>query len=215
MQDRRHRDEPEIPTTLAERKEWIDWLYHHPIFRQPITLNGSLSFFDNWDKCVYIRPAWVNPETRYVEKDTRLNTQFEVWIEGGPMYDQSGDFPSPEGGWNEDNRWSSTHDIRLDCGSPNFEDALLLFAARIKCHYDDDGTDKDLWWCFWKDDSKKCTGNPDTFCPDCGFKIDDPTIDDAEDLMRRIRESEADLQAGRVLSHLEVLSALEFDEDEG
>ncbi len=129
-----------IPTVLSERKEWLDFLYQHPVVQ-------------DYEKPYFhldIVPAYVNPETRMIDDDASKNTHFEVWIEGGPPYDMSKSddgmggciWPTPEEGWNEQNRYMKSHDTDLDCGGDTLEEALLNFVARLKYYYNDDGTSK-------------------------------------------------------------------------
>jgi hypothetical protein len=125
---------PKIPTELAERKEWIDFMYNHPVV-------------NDIEKCHFhldIRPAYVNPETRRIEDDESSNTHSEIWIEGGPPADMKEmEFcEEPAGGWNPTNRWMNSHDYRLDCGGDTLEEALLKFTARIKYYYNDDGSSR-------------------------------------------------------------------------
>ena len=127
-----------IPTDLATRKEWIDFVYDHPVVQD---LSKGHFHLD-------IKPAYVDPDTRIIDhKNTEKNTHFEVWIEGGPPHDMSQDeWPGePADGWTEYNRYMNSHDYRLDCGGDTLEEALLNFAARLKYYYEDDGTDKGEW----------------------------------------------------------------------
>lgn len=125
-----------IPTDLAERKEWIDFVYSHPVVK--------LSEFGYFH--LDITPTYVDPQTRMTDpRDPSKNTHFEVWIEGGPPHDMSKNkhwqWTTPKGGWDNYNKWSPTHDINLDCGGDTLEEALLNFAARLKYYYNDDGSD--------------------------------------------------------------------------
>lgn len=124
-------------------------------------------------ECAEFEYVYVNPEREYREDDDTLNTAFRIWIEAGPWHDQAtdGNTPEPEGGWNQYNRWINSHDIRLDCGAATMEDALLELAALVECFYNEDGTDKNLWWCYWKDD-QECQEGGDGYCVNCGFKVD-------------------------------------------
>lgn len=123
---------PKIPTELSERKEWIDFLYNHPVVNDVEKNHFHLS----------IRPAYVNPDTRTVDDDESLNTHSEIWIEGGPPFDMSKEdyIAEPAEGWNATNRWMHSHDYRLDCGGDTLEEALLKFVAHIKYYYNDDGS---------------------------------------------------------------------------
>ena len=97
---------------------------------------------DLWG-CLSTEWAYTNPETGRVDDNESLNTKFEVWLEAGPWMDQSegGSIPPPEGGWNDYNKWVTTHDTDLDCGGADLETALLKLAVRVKFYYSDDGTE--------------------------------------------------------------------------
>lgn len=188
-QSKRHRDEPDIPSDLTERKQWVDDLYAHRIWEygEPLTSDGKWAaeilgrepkphtfYMSDAHGLISIRPAYVNPENRCIEYDASKNTHFEVWIEAGPMHDNStdGHTPEPEGGWNWGNRWVGSHDIRLDCGGDTLEEALLILYARIQTFYNEDGTSTDKWWCSWHDTEAECQGEVGDYCPECGFLIE-------------------------------------------
>lgn len=149
-----HKDEPEIPTDLTTRKQWISDLYSHAMW-----VHGSAA------SLISISPVYVNPDSQRIEHPDNLNTQFDVWIEAGPMHDLSLDPHLPKSIWTDATRWIPSHDIRLDCGAETLEEALLILYARIQTFYNADGTSKDIRWCV------TCEGAEGTFCPVCGFRV--------------------------------------------
>lgn len=161
-QIKQHIDEPDIPTDLTERKRWLSQLYDHRIWEY-----GEPAYSDV-ERLLSIRPVYVS-DRGHVEDDESLNTHFEVWIEAGPMVDNSkGDMPEPRGGWHRGNRWTRGHDIRLDCGGETMEEALLILYARIQTFYHEDGTSDGRWWCS----EAKCQNPEGSFCTTCGFLIE-------------------------------------------
>ena len=126
-----------IPKELSERKEWIDFLYEHPVVNDPEKNHFNL----------VIRPAYVDPKTKTIDADESLNTHFEIWVQGGPALDISHGkmLDSSKWGllcWTDFNCWEATHDYRLNSSGDTLEEALLNFVARLKYYYNDDGTDR-------------------------------------------------------------------------
>jgi hypothetical protein len=116
-------------------RERIRWLLDHPVWRYGA---GHLGGFE---RCVDFDFVFVNPRTDEIDDDDTKNTAFYVWIEAGPMDDMQGlDLPAPTGGWTEYNRWMNSHDIRLDCGAPTMDAALLQLADLVERYYNDDGS---------------------------------------------------------------------------
>jgi len=152
--------------TLSDTAEWVEHTYD----------DGCLQ--DCWD----IELKFVNPANETIEDDEKLNTAFRVWLEAGPWYDQQTEEPdnAPEGGWQEYNRWVRSHDYRLNCGGEDLVAAMLVLANLVELFYNDDGTDKGLWPCWFNDESEQeaCEGEVGTFCPHCGFTISPKDEDD-------------------------------------
>lgn len=133
-------------------------------------------------ECVDVDIVYVNPANRRIDDDDSLNTQFEVWLEGGGWLDLSEDAnaPGPEGGWNQYNKWCRCHDPDLDCGAPTLLEALLKLARLVRFYYSDDGTHR-------KNVPERCQGRfldedlkqwqsghsdaGDGFCALCGYEI--------------------------------------------
>lgn len=59
----------------------------------------------------------VNPDTGRIEDNIESNTKVEYWLEGGK---------------------AGEHDIRLDCGAPTFDEALIKFTLLVKKYYEKD-----------------------------------------------------------------------------
>lgn len=205
-----HRDAPEIPTDPAERKAMIKWLIGHPLWTHPGKSfkvppeNINIDPIDyaegkiddsNWPEeiwpegsiyeCVNFSYHYVNPETECIEDDDSLNTLFQVWVEeAGGWYDLSktedGDILEPDGGWNDYNKWRLAFDLRLEVGGNSMEDCLLELAVRVKAFYNDDGSNRNGYWCEtgeW-DEAKgeyksTCEDAGDGYCKNCGYPIND------------------------------------------
>lgn len=195
-----HRDAMGIPTDIKEKKKLIEWLEKHPAFSHPHTFRRSGGAIDEllppggqeeytseihcFYECLDIMHAYVNPETRTVSDNDEENTQFEVWLEIGPMYDMSEneytkDTP-PEEGWNEFNKWTASHDISLDCGGNTLEEALLTLATKVKFFYGDtkDGSDvsppsKCKSYFLEEEYIRTCESGSDGYCVKCGYRVDD------------------------------------------
>lgn len=182
---RKHRSQKDIPVGVVECRELLRWLYEHPAWDWP-TLHEDVGCPD---VCIDIGWAYVNPTTHAVEDDNNLNTHFEVWIEAGPCFDLEEDtarngLPAPDGGWNWTNKWTSSHDLDLDCGADDLETALLTLATLVDVFYDPatgknrdnrpvrcEGSFKDGDTCTenWV---SGCTDAEDGFCARCGFSVE-------------------------------------------
>src|SRR5689334_14580211 len=72
------------------------------------------------DTLRYMMVVKVDPSTETKEDDESRNTATRVWLECGPWRPtRPGDpfFP--------DRKCTPTHDWRLDCGAPTFEEAII------------------------------------------------------------------------------------------
>ncbi|OHD21607.1 MAG: hypothetical protein A2Y38_02175 [Spirochaetes bacterium GWB1_59_5] len=201
--DRTHRDLPPIPTDPVIRRAAIKWLLDHKLWTHPDTLRmppAGATWSDDletaladseawpeepcdegsWHECIEINVVYVNPATELIDDDDNLNTAFRTWIEAGGWCDVSLEgesFPTPEGGWNNDNRWMRSHDYRLDTGSTDLETALLELARLVRFFYGDgrEGRAGAPVACegHFKDD-RYIHGHQDAgdgFCTVCGFNI--------------------------------------------
>jgi len=114
--------------------------------------------------------------------DDPRNNASRVWVEAGGWYDRSEDDNEmiPEEGWNKYNRWQSCHDIRLDCGGPDWETALMELARLVRFFYHDDVTERaeapeKCEGSFENDDAMNgdwisaCEDDGDGFCKTCGY----------------------------------------------
>lgn len=162
-QVRIHVSEPYIPDDIETQKDWYWHLRDHPVFKY--VWNGHI--IDAFDQLVLIELQAVNPDTDEIDDDETRNTRFDTWIEAGPMsrWDEDMDVPPPEGGWTDDNRFTRSHDYRLNVGAQTHWEAMLFLAARVRTLYNDDGSDKGLESC----DSGCVQGQE--FCPVCGFQV--------------------------------------------
>ena len=144
-------------TLTSDKVEWEDTTYD----------DGSIQ------ECWSVELQFVNPANETIEDDEKLNTAFRVWLEAGPWYDLQTEEPdnAPEGGFNEFNRWMRSHDYRLNCGGTDLIEAMLTLANLVELFYNDDGTDKGLWPCWFNDETEleACEGEVGDFCPHCGF----------------------------------------------
>ena len=200
-----HKTQRPVPTNPDEKREWIQWLLDHRVWRYSYTMTPEalqsqtamlerLGFSDvpidctegSLQQCWDLDVAYLDPDTLEYPEDSAKGTLLTFLIEAGPWYDCSTDpeHPVPHNGWNDYNRWMTSHDYRLDCGGGTMADALLMLASKVGAHYNEDGTDKDLWPCgflYTPDDKggedtmeSKCTPEPDgEFCSVCGFHMTD------------------------------------------
>lgn len=190
-----HRLQQDIPTAPSAKRERLRWLADHKMWQVPVTLDEEdMALFDEdagglgvegrtihvsrMTSLVDIDWVHVDPETETIEDDDARNTAFRVWIEAGPMWDQSEGEQEPDGGWDDFNRWVPSHDTDLDCGAADLETALLTLAALVDVFYDPDtGDDR-------ADRPKRCEGTlvedvyasgctrgDDGFCVRCGFIV--------------------------------------------
>lgn len=203
---RTHRDLPPIPTDPAERRRQIQWLMAHPAWTHPAKLhvppdgycppegNDLEALFQarqdwpaqdiedgHWSQCIDISVVYVNPATEEIDDDGELNTALRVWLEAGPWFDQSEEACfTPSEGWNDDNKWTGSHDINLDCGAEDIETALLELARLVRFFYDEgkvyrqgapvqcDGSFEDKEMTKYR---SGCRDAGDGFCSVCGFEM--------------------------------------------
>ena len=105
------------------------FLNEHPAFIDWNVVTNKLdnpNHFINFASCLCIEVVKVNPKTKRICKKDELNTLTQVWLEcGGYEYDDNF------------KEYIHCHDIRLDCGADNFEEAIVKLANLVKKHYDD------------------------------------------------------------------------------
>lgn len=198
-----HHTIPPIPTDQVEQDALIRWLLDHKLWthkasvKVPDDINEmfedipgtefmELKSDEDWperefdegclQECWDIGLVFVNPANETIEDDEALNTAFRVWIEAGPWHDMAEDdhTPEPEGGWNQYNRWIRSHDYRLNCGGKDLREAMLQLAQRVRFFYEDDGTGKGFWPCWWGENDVECVGEVGDPCPNCGFLVPEP-----------------------------------------
>lgn len=198
MRWRPHRDAPELPTSLMDKKARINWILDHRVWCHPIHVTQEAwnqlrdgidgvrdeppQYDEKYTECVSVLVTYTDPETLCIEDDDSRNTHFRIWIEAGPLFDASADkdagFREPQEGWNDYNRWLPTHDYRLDCAADTHEEALLRLAALVDLYYDENGNDRldAPIKCGSFQDKKPdgtyreqdCTPAADGFCERCG-----------------------------------------------
>jgi hypothetical protein len=191
-----HRDMEKIPIDLAERKRMISWIKNHDVWSHDENIRVPADGFwfsddpnqefiheihrwSNFNDCVEIDFCFVDPEFNIIDDDDSKNTKFRVRIEAGPYYDMSvhKEYPAPEGGWDNSNKWVPSHDINLDCSADTLEDALLSLAVIVKYHYGDtaeylEGVVHDPCETNEANDYKStCVPANDGFCKNCGFHV--------------------------------------------
>ena len=94
-------------------KAW-HYLANHKHFedkRSPLT----------FEECLDIDVVKVNPSTKSVDDNEKLNTETNVWLECGKMV-----FDKNVGGM------IMSHDIRMDCGAETFEKAIIKLANIVE-----------------------------------------------------------------------------------
>jgi len=131
-------------------------------------------------ECLDVEYVYVDPTTEHIEDEDSRNTTFRVWLEAGGWFDNSKDpnlTPPPEG-WDDYSRWSRSHDLKLDCGGPDLESALLELALRVKFYYCEDGTDREgvPRQCEFEriegdDYISTCVDAGDGYCKTCGYPV--------------------------------------------
>jgi hypothetical protein len=70
----------------------------------------------------------VNPKTHKIDDDKSKNAQVECWLEFGKVAYVVSDGTLHLQHW---------HDVKLDCGAPTFDEALVKLARLVKRHYGD------------------------------------------------------------------------------
>lgn len=142
----------------------IKWLLAHSVWTYETTVkvppDGSSDDFlgpsgpdwvdetvvmGDFHECIMITIVFVDPDTDRIEDEVegqpRRNTALRVWLEGGPWYDAEA---AEEVGWQDHNRWLTSHDCRLDCGGATVEEALLKLADLVEKNFDGYGKDRGL-----------------------------------------------------------------------
>lgn len=95
------------------------FLTNHPIFSFKDAVFNHITFSE-FEDCLSIEIVKVNPETKTISDIKEENTLVQVWLEAGPYSEEC-----------------RTHDIDLDCGGNNFEEAIIKLAELVKDKYGD------------------------------------------------------------------------------
>jgi hypothetical protein len=171
-----HRDAPEPPTTLEDKKAGIVRLESHKMWSHATDMHS----FSDLTEFMYV---YVNPVNETIENDTALNTVFRIWVEAGPTWDRNTDEHMDNLEENDSDRWGMMHDTRMDTGAPDMETLLLKLLTRVEFFYNEDGssrteapeccgghfTDERALDENWVDD---CVKGDDGYCTACGFEVD-------------------------------------------
>lgn len=103
------------------------FLQEHPAFKYinpKYPKSGEWGFFE---ECLDIDVQKVNPKTKRIDNDEKLNTKVEVWLECGEyLFDE------------HNKEYLPCHDIQLDCGGDTFEEAIINLANLVKKYYKDE-----------------------------------------------------------------------------
>jgi len=100
------------------------FLANHPDFQVRGNLRSlSLTLVNK----IWVYVTKVNPITNKVSDIDVLNTKVQVWLEWGPQVLIEDIGPKPF--------WSTSHDIRLDCGGNTYEEAIIELAKLVKKYY--------------------------------------------------------------------------------
>jgi hypothetical protein len=89
----------------------------------------QVNHFPN-DGTLDIMVVKINPKTRRIDDDPKLNTETEVWLESGPWTRKEDKVPFGNEFW-----VGPSHDIRLDCGAPTLDRAVIKLARLVRRHY--------------------------------------------------------------------------------
>lgn len=191
---RPHRDAPPLPTDPLARKARVKWLEDHKVWCHPVTitqaewdmLTGGMLGFEApptddtmFDETLKIRYVYVNPETLCIDDDDALNTKFRIWLEAGPPFDVSDasyHMAEPKHGWNDYNRWETSHDHRLNADADDLETALLRLAALVDFYYDETGKERADVPVACDCDEGGELADPDGFCTVCGHAVSLPGV---------------------------------------
>ena len=178
-------------------------IMQHPLWSYPVTVrvpdgpDASLEDTSKWKpqtldagggfyECVETEFVYVDPTLEMtIDGGDIRNQDFRVWIEAGGWMDVSAkpEWPEPEGGWNDNNKWYGCHDTNLDCGAATAEDALVELAQRVQWYYDGRKPREDIpVACGGTLDEQEhyttlCVDHGDGFCTKCGYLVDYPWDD--------------------------------------
>lgn len=79
---------------------------------------------NRFDMCLCVDVVKVNPITKCIDDDKKLNTKTEVWLEFGKViYDSELELLTTE------------HDYDFDCCGDTFEEAIINLAKLVKMKY--------------------------------------------------------------------------------
>ncbi len=75
----------------------------------------------------------VNPKTKWISRKKVSNTETRIWLEFGPWHKRE-DAPKDKQEFIPEDGMPS-HDFKLDCGAPTFEEAIVKLAGLVLEHY--------------------------------------------------------------------------------
>lgn len=80
--------------------------------------------FGTFHDCFNIEVVKVNPTTKQIDDNEKLNIKVEVWLECGKyVYEE------------HIGNYTPCHDVRLDCGADTFKDAIINLANLVRKYY--------------------------------------------------------------------------------
>lgn len=100
------------------------FLLEHPKFKDKREIFG-------FEQSLSIDVVKVNPVTKRVDDNDKLNTLVQIWLECGEY--QKTTAQEKKLGFDKDGK--HVHDIRLDTGGDTFEIAIIRLARLVKKHY--------------------------------------------------------------------------------
>lgn len=134
---------PEININDYNLKDFHDcwwFLTHHPMFMSLIGSSIEILLDENntaFQDALDISVQLVNPHTKSISDNPKLNTMEAVWLECGPTFI---DYTSMHGLVHE----YRVHDCSLDCGGDSFEESIIILASKVKISYFNNGLKKEI-----------------------------------------------------------------------
>lgn len=100
------------------------FLCEHPKFTYTDPEFKDLFPCGSFTDCLDIDVKKVNPKTKRIDNNEKLNTHVEIWLECGEYI------------WEEHlKKYVPCHDYNLDCGGDTFEEAIINLANLVLKYY--------------------------------------------------------------------------------